>query len=180
MKESKLVEVFVQAPDETYFKYLLLAMGKPFIEVLQMGEIIEDGIKTGRIVSFSTLKATTQAIQSGLRAFGGKKKKEEVATVVAGLHDYTKRPPHPYFQSQAQVYAQPPYILPTITTLCKTHYIHFHHLNTQYIVHNHTPKPLLTHNGMRQPLKIIPQLQKITKILPNLVFNLGPSLRKGS
>ncbi|KAM3394395.1 hypothetical protein P3S68_003397 [Capsicum galapagoense] len=36
---------------------------KPFIEVLKKGEMIEDGIKTGRIMNFSTLKVTTQEIQ---------------------------------------------------------------------------------------------------------------------
>ena len=62
MKESKIVEVFIQAQDGTYYQHLLPVLGKPFIEVLKMGEIIEEGIKTGRIVSFATLKATTQAI----------------------------------------------------------------------------------------------------------------------
>ena len=46
MKESKLVEVFIQAQDETYFQHLLPEMGKSFMEVLKMGEMIEDGIKT--------------------------------------------------------------------------------------------------------------------------------------
>ncbi|KAM3374761.1 hypothetical protein P3S68_013475 [Capsicum galapagoense] len=53
MKESKIVEVFIQAQDETYYQHLLPALGKPFIEVLKMGEMIEEGIKTGRIVSFA-------------------------------------------------------------------------------------------------------------------------------
>ena len=74
MKESKLVEVFIQAQDKTYFQHLLPAMGKSFMEVLKMGEMIEDEIKTGRIVSFAALKATTQAIQGGSGAFGGKKR----------------------------------------------------------------------------------------------------------
>ncbi|KAF3664647.1 putative serine/threonine-protein phosphatase PP2A catalytic subunit-like isoform 1 [Capsicum annuum] len=74
--------------------------------------MIEDEIKTGRIVSFAALKAITQAIQGGSGTFGGKKKKEDVATVVVGTHSYPKRPPRPYPQSQAQVYTQAPYIPP--------------------------------------------------------------------
>ncbi|XP_047249421.1 uncharacterized protein LOC124890097 [Capsicum annuum] len=62
MKESKIVELFIQAQDETYYQHLLPTLGKLFIEVLKMGEMIEEGIKTGRIVSFAILKATTQAI----------------------------------------------------------------------------------------------------------------------
>ncbi|KAM3283231.1 hypothetical protein P3S67_026876 [Capsicum chacoense] len=61
--KCNIVEVFIQAQDETYYQHLLLTLGKPFIEVLKMGEMIRDGIKTGRIMSFATLKETTQAIQ---------------------------------------------------------------------------------------------------------------------
>ncbi|KAF3655418.1 hypothetical protein FXO38_12359 [Capsicum annuum] len=49
MKESKIVEVFIQAQDEIDYQHLLPVLGKPFIEVLKMGEMIEDEIKTGRI-----------------------------------------------------------------------------------------------------------------------------------
>jgi len=59
------VEVFIQLQDETYYQHLLLALGKPFIEVLKMGEMIEDGIKNGGIINFVSWKATTQAIKKG-------------------------------------------------------------------------------------------------------------------
>ncbi|PHT98111.1 hypothetical protein BC332_32968 [Capsicum chinense] len=79
MKERKIVELFIQAQDETYYQHLLPALGKSFIEVLKLGEMIEGGIKTGRIVSFATLKATTQAIQKGSGSIG-ETKNEEVAS----------------------------------------------------------------------------------------------------
>ena len=178
IKESKLVEVFIQAQDETYFQYLLPIMGKSFIEVLKMGEMIEDEIKTDRIVSFTALKATTQAIQGGSGAFGGRKKKEDVATVIAGTHPYPKRPTHPYPQSQAQIYIQAPYIPPH-------HY--YPPQNPLYFIppypylvyaRSHMPKPLLTRNGAHKPHKITHSLHRITKTPPDLVFNLGPSIRK--
>ncbi|XP_047266590.1 uncharacterized protein LOC124897616 [Capsicum annuum] len=112
MKENKLVEAFIQAQNETYFQHLLSAMGNSFIEVLKMGEMIDDGIKTKQIISFAALKATTQEIQGGFGTFGGKKKKEDVATIAAGSHSYPKRPPRPDYQPQAQVYDQAPYIPP--------------------------------------------------------------------
>ncbi|KAF3664512.1 hypothetical protein FXO37_11457 [Capsicum annuum] len=87
-------------------------MGKSFMEVFKMGEMIEDEIKTSRIVSFAALTATTQAIQGVSGVFGGKKKKEDMETIIAGTHSYPKRPPRPYPQSQAQVYTQAPYIPP--------------------------------------------------------------------
>ena len=73
MKESKIVEAFIQVKDEIYYQHLLPALGKSFIEVLKIGEMIEDGIKTGRIASFAILKATTQAIQKGSASVGEKK-----------------------------------------------------------------------------------------------------------
>ncbi|KAM3397567.1 hypothetical protein P3S68_001079 [Capsicum galapagoense] len=84
MKESKIVEVFIQAQNETYYQYLLPALGKPFIEVLKMGEMIEDGIKFDRIMSFAALKATTQAIQKGSGSVGEKKNKKDASTIVVG------------------------------------------------------------------------------------------------
>ncbi|KAF3641740.1 putative cell differentiation protein RCD1 -like protein [Capsicum annuum] len=78
MKERKIVELFIQAQDETYYQHLLPALGKSFIEVLKMGEMIEEGIKMGRIVSFATLKAITQEIQKGSGSIG-ETKNEEVA-----------------------------------------------------------------------------------------------------
>ncbi|KAF3679796.1 putative nitrate transporter 1.4-like [Capsicum annuum] len=82
MKESKIVEVFIQAQDEIYYQHLLPALGKPFIEVLKMGEMIEEGINTGRIVSFEILKATTQAIQKGSGSVGEKKNEEDTSAIV--------------------------------------------------------------------------------------------------
>ncbi|KAF3623272.1 putative cell differentiation protein RCD1 -like protein [Capsicum annuum] len=94
MKESKIVEVFIQAQDETYYQHLLPALGKPFIEVLKMGEMIEDGIKTGRIVSFTTLKATTQAIQKGSGSVEGKKYEEDASAIVVGQQAQARGPHH--------------------------------------------------------------------------------------
>ncbi|KAM3288370.1 hypothetical protein P3S67_021800 [Capsicum chacoense] len=105
MKESKIVESFIQAQDETYYQHLLPALGKPFIEVLKMGEMIEDGIKTGLIVSFATLKVTTQAIQKGSGSVGGKKE-EDTSAIVVRQQARERGPHHRYPQVQTQVYTQ--------------------------------------------------------------------------
>ncbi|KAF3638912.1 hypothetical protein T459_02973 [Capsicum annuum] len=84
IKESKIVEVFIQAQDEIYYQHLLPTLGKPFIGVLKMGEMIEDGIKTSRIVSFATLKMTTQEIQKGSGSVGGKKNEEDASAIIVG------------------------------------------------------------------------------------------------
>ncbi|PHT67569.1 hypothetical protein T459_27056 [Capsicum annuum] len=106
MKESKIVEVFIQAQDETYYQHLLLVLGKPFIEVLKMGEMIEDGIKTDRVVNFSTFKETTQEIQKGSDSVGGKKYEEDASAILVGRQAQARGPYHRYPQAQTQVYAQ--------------------------------------------------------------------------
>ncbi|PHT59806.1 hypothetical protein CQW23_02169 [Capsicum baccatum] len=99
IKESKMVEVFIQALDETYYQHLLFALGKPFSEALKIGEIKEDGIKTSRIVSFAILKTTTQVIQKGPGNARGKKNEKEVATIVAGQWAHPRRPRRHYPQA---------------------------------------------------------------------------------
>ncbi|PHT55208.1 hypothetical protein CQW23_03694 [Capsicum baccatum] len=67
-----------------------------------MGEIIKDEIKTGYIVSFATLKATTQAIQRGLGSVGGKINEEDASAIVVGQRAQSRRPLHRYPLAQAQ------------------------------------------------------------------------------
>ncbi|PHT62687.1 hypothetical protein T459_33479 [Capsicum annuum] len=109
MKESKIVEVFIQAQDETYYQQLLPALGKPFIEVLKMGEMIEEGIETGRIVNFATFKTTTQVIQKGSGSVGEKKNEEDASAIIVGQQERSRRPRRRRSQAQAQVYAQAPH-----------------------------------------------------------------------
>ncbi|KAM3396106.1 hypothetical protein P3S68_005112 [Capsicum galapagoense] len=106
MKKSKIVDVFIQVKNETYYQHLLPALGKPFIEVLKMGEMIEGGIKFGHIMSFATLKATTQAIQKGSGSVGEKKNEEDASTIVVGQRERSRRPRRHRSQAQAQVHAQ--------------------------------------------------------------------------
>ncbi|XP_070009684.1 uncharacterized protein [Nicotiana sylvestris] len=49
-----------------------------------MGEMVEEGLNSSMIMSYSAIKATTQAIQSGTGGLLGKKKKEDVAMVISG------------------------------------------------------------------------------------------------
>ncbi|XP_070044909.1 uncharacterized protein [Nicotiana tomentosiformis] len=71
----------------------------------------EMGIKSSKIMSYSAIKATTQAIQSGAGSLLGKKKKEDVAMFVSGSWRGPRGPPHQYTQTQPrpQTYTQAPY-----------------------------------------------------------------------
>ncbi|XP_019246316.1 PREDICTED: uncharacterized protein LOC109225964 [Nicotiana attenuata] len=77
MKESDMVDYFLQALEPTYFGHLVTAIGKSFNEVVKMGGMVEEGLNSNKIMSYSAIKATTQAIQSGTGGVLGKKNKEE-------------------------------------------------------------------------------------------------------
>ncbi|KAM3327035.1 hypothetical protein P3S67_002161 [Capsicum chacoense] len=61
----------------------------PFIEVLKMGEMIEEGIKTGSV--------------------GEKKNEEDASAIIVGQQERSRRPRRRRSQAQAQVYAQAPH-----------------------------------------------------------------------
>ncbi|XP_059312777.1 uncharacterized protein LOC132063979 [Lycium ferocissimum] len=93
LKESKIVETFLQAQNEEYYQHMLPALGKSFVEAMKMGEMVEDGIRTGRIVSFTTLKSTTHAIQGGSRNFRIKSDgNDDVAMIVSGQRRHYPQP----------------------------------------------------------------------------------------
>ena len=77
LKDQELIDVFLQTQESDYFHHLLAAVGKPFAEAINIGEMVENGIKSGKIMSQTALRATTQAIQNGSGSFGNRKKKEE-------------------------------------------------------------------------------------------------------
>ena len=51
MKDYELIDVFLQAQEPDKFHYILTAMGKTFTEAIKIGEMVENGIKSGKIVS---------------------------------------------------------------------------------------------------------------------------------
>ncbi|XP_049414840.1 uncharacterized protein LOC125877655 [Solanum stenotomum] len=79
-------------------------MGRPFHTVIKIRETVESGLKTERIVSQATIKATTQAIQDGSGSFGNRKRKEEVSS----LTSRSRVSPSPYTVFNAQSYAHFP------------------------------------------------------------------------
>ena len=56
MKDYELIDVFLHAQEPNYFHYLLAAIGKPFTEAIKIGEMVENGIKSGKIVSQQPLE----------------------------------------------------------------------------------------------------------------------------
>ncbi|XP_019227062.1 PREDICTED: uncharacterized protein LOC109208405 [Nicotiana attenuata] len=87
MDENEMVSVFLQAQEADDFQNMMSAMGKPFVEAIKIGEMVENGLKIGRILSQSAIRATSQEIQSGSGATANRKKKEEVAMMTSSLRN---------------------------------------------------------------------------------------------
>ncbi|XP_070009798.1 uncharacterized protein [Nicotiana sylvestris] len=104
MDETEMVSVFLQAQEAYYYQNMMSAMGKPFAEAIKIGEMVENGLKTWRILSQSAISATSQAIQGGSGGVANRNKKEEVAMATlsvrkprsARLHFSEKPPQHDY------------------------------------------------------------------------------------
>jgi len=62
MKESEIVDYFLQALEPIYFGHLVSSVGKSFNKVVKMGGMVEEGLKSNKIMSYSAIKTTTQAI----------------------------------------------------------------------------------------------------------------------
>ncbi|XP_070011450.1 uncharacterized protein [Nicotiana sylvestris] len=95
MKVSEMVDYFLQDLEPTYYGHLVSAIGKSFNEIVKMGDMVEEGLKSNKIMSNSAIKATTQAIQNGTGGIIGKKKKEDVATIDSGSWIIESKLPNP-------------------------------------------------------------------------------------
>ncbi|XP_070021728.1 uncharacterized protein [Nicotiana sylvestris] len=112
MDETEMVSVFLQAQEADYYQNMMSSMGKSFAEAIKIGEMVENGLKIGRILSQSVIRATSQAIQGGSRGVANRKKKEEVAMTtssvrkprLARLH-FSERTPQHYYPHQDAAYA---------------------------------------------------------------------------
>ncbi|XP_070011009.1 uncharacterized protein [Nicotiana sylvestris] len=113
-----MVTTFLQAQESDYFQNMMSAMGKPFAEAIKIGEMVENGLKTGRILSQAAIRATSQAIQSGSRGMSRGKKKEETSTAASEAREYRnlrprfpEKTPQHYYPHQNVTYAHQPYMV---------------------------------------------------------------------
>ncbi|KAK4724090.1 hypothetical protein R3W88_026869 [Solanum pinnatisectum] len=150
MKESEMIDVFLQAQERDYFHYLLSVVVKTFAEVIKIGEMVENVIKSKNIVSQATLRPTTQVINNGSGNLGGKKMKEDVATIVQG----TQRNLGGHFINM-------PHLNFIIITICKAHNTLWSHINMLSILHIIIHIQLTILNGEHLHIRMLaPLLQK--------------------
>ncbi|XP_070057260.1 uncharacterized protein [Nicotiana tomentosiformis] len=59
MDDHELITVFLQVQEPDYFQNMMSAVGKSFSKAIKIGEMVENGLKTGKIISQAVLKAAT-------------------------------------------------------------------------------------------------------------------------
>ncbi|XP_070047325.1 uncharacterized protein [Nicotiana tomentosiformis] len=75
--KTDMVTIFLQAQATDYFENMMSAIGKTFAEAINIGEIVENGLKIGHLLSHEALKSTSQAIWNGSGGLANRKKREE-------------------------------------------------------------------------------------------------------
>nr|XP_033510319.1 uncharacterized protein LOC117275072 [Nicotiana tomentosiformis] len=179
MEEDEMLEYFLQVLEPIYFGHLISAIGEPFNGVVKIGEMVEEGLKSSKIMSYSAIKETMQEIQNDIGSLLGKKKKDDVAMVVSGPWRGPRGLPHQYTQSRPQprAYTQAPYNPSHHNTLNTQS----GHPNTMFTMHNHMLNPLLTRNGVHQLHKTLIHTHNPAETLLVQNFDLGLSIKeKGS
>ncbi|XP_059288460.1 uncharacterized protein LOC132041781 [Lycium ferocissimum] len=109
--EGELISVFIKSQEPHFYDRMLSMAGKPLAEVVKMGEVIEDGLKSSKIVSIFN-KASGQAAVGVFR-----KRKENVASISHIPSTNPKRREEPQSSHQAPLptnYPTSPYSLTPI------------------------------------------------------------------
>ncbi|XP_070036043.1 uncharacterized protein [Nicotiana tomentosiformis] len=70
MDNHELITIFLEAQEPDYFQNMMSAIGRPFVEAIKIGEMVENGLKTGLILSQDSFKAASQTVQKSSRVSG--------------------------------------------------------------------------------------------------------------
>ncbi|KAG5608558.1 hypothetical protein H5410_019839 [Solanum commersonii] len=62
MEESQMKDYFIRAQEPHYYDRMLLMVEKSFIDIIKLGERIEEGIKNGTIINVEALQAINKAL----------------------------------------------------------------------------------------------------------------------
>ncbi|XP_033508117.1 uncharacterized protein [Nicotiana tomentosiformis] len=77
MDDHELITVFLQAQEPNYFQNMMFVVGKSFSEAIKMGEMVENDLKTGKIISQAVHKVTTQVVHIESINFSDMNEKDE-------------------------------------------------------------------------------------------------------
>nr|XP_018626463.1 uncharacterized protein LOC108945207 [Nicotiana tomentosiformis] len=98
MDDHELIIVFLEAQEPDYFQNMISAVGKSFSEAIKIGGMVENGLKTGRIISQAVLKVATQAVQIESVNFSETNEKDEETMMTLGSRRGPRRTSRRYDQ----------------------------------------------------------------------------------
>ena len=55
MSEREITEIFIRTQEPEYYERMLCMMGQIFVEIVKVGEALEDGFKTGKLTKLTAL-----------------------------------------------------------------------------------------------------------------------------
>ncbi|KAH7848754.1 hypothetical protein Vadar_007298 [Vaccinium darrowii] len=107
--DHEYVHYFVQTLKDSYFERLCTSIGRSFHEVIQQGEMIEDGIRTGKIIDMYAKIGEAPSSSHSKRTPSKKAKESDVALILPVDNSLNRntRPQNPYPQNYQQPYQQP-------------------------------------------------------------------------
>ena len=56
MSEREITEMFILTQEPEYYERMLRMMGQKFVEIVKVGEALEDGFKTGKLTKLTALR----------------------------------------------------------------------------------------------------------------------------
>ncbi|XP_070056842.1 uncharacterized protein [Nicotiana tomentosiformis] len=65
LEEEQINKFFVRAQDPQYYESLMVIENHKFSDIINLGERIEEGIKSAMVTNFEALQATNKDLQSG-------------------------------------------------------------------------------------------------------------------
>ncbi|XP_070047341.1 uncharacterized protein [Nicotiana tomentosiformis] len=113
MDDHELITVFLQAQEPDYFQNMMSAVGKSFSKAIKIGEMVENGLKTGKIISQAVLKAATKAVQIESDNFSDTNEKDEETVMTIRSRRGPRRTsrryeqPHQVFDDSPEHYYPP-------------------------------------------------------------------------
>ena len=57
MSEREINEMFIRTQEPEYYEKMLCMMGQKFVEIVNVGEALEDGFKAGKLTKFTALRS---------------------------------------------------------------------------------------------------------------------------
>ncbi|XP_049357540.1 uncharacterized protein LOC125822197 [Solanum verrucosum] len=82
MSKREITEMVIRTQEPQYYERKLCMMGQKFVKIVKLGEVLEDGFKTGKVTNLTALRASDKPTKiSGVNTSKGKVEEVYAVTV---------------------------------------------------------------------------------------------------